>query len=73
MAELMRACRDLPGVEHVHARWGEGSLKAVLFMRAASPSLAEQRASAAVAGVLPRSGRMQATLSWVSLDPPAVT
>ena len=73
---LVRALRDLPDVEHVRLRRratsGRGSLTAVLFVRAGSAPLAEHRASAGIAGVLPRSGRVQVTVSrfGVGLAPP---
>jgi hypothetical protein len=64
---LVGALRDLPDVEHVRVRGGEpsgpGPLTAVLFLRAGSAALAEQRACAGIAGVLPRSGRVQVTVS----------
>ena len=72
----MRALRDLPDVEHVRVRCGEtsrpGSVTAVLFVRAGSAPLAEHRACAGIAGVLPRSGRVQVTVSrfGVGLAPP---
>ena len=73
---LVRALRDLPDVEHVwlrrRATSGRGSLTAVLFVRAGSAPLAEHRACAGIAGVLPRSGRVQVTVSrfGVGLAPP---
>jgi hypothetical protein len=73
---LVRALRDLPDVEHVRLRRratsGRGSLTAVLFVRAGSAPLAEHRACAGIAGVLPRSGRVQVTVSrfGVGLAPP---
>jgi hypothetical protein len=78
-AELLRlveALRDLPDVEHVRVRCGETlrpeSVTAVLFVRAGSAALAEHRACAEIAGVLPRSGRVQVTVSrfGVGLEPP---
>jgi hypothetical protein len=73
---LVRALRDLPDVEHVRVRCGAppgpGSVTAVLFVRAGSAPLAEHRACAGIAGVLPRSGRVQVTVSrfGVGLAPP---
>ena len=73
---LVRALRDLPEVEHVRVRWGATSapvsVTAVLFVRVGSAPLAEHRASAGIAGVLPRSGRVQVTVSrfGVGLAPP---
>ena len=73
---LVRALRDLPDVEHVRVRCGATSgpvsVTAVLFVRAGSAALAEHRASAGIAGVLPRSGRVQVTVSrfGVGLAPP---
>ena len=71
---LLRALRDLPDVEHVRVRCGapSGSVAAVLFVRAGSAPLAEHRACAGIAGVLPRSGRVQVTVSrfGVGLTPP---
>ena len=71
--ELVRALQDLPDVEHVRVRGGEasrpGSLSAVLFVRAGSAPLAEQRACAEIAGLLPRSGRVQVTVSRFGIGP----
>ena len=64
---LLRTLQDLPDVEHVRVRWGAtsgpGSVTAVLFVRGGSAPLAEHRACAGIAGVLPRSGRVQVTVS----------
>lgn len=62
---LLGALQDLPDVEHVRVRCGatSGSVAAVLFVRAGSAPLAEHRACAGIAGVLPRSGRVQVTVS----------
>ncbi len=69
---LVRALRDLPDVEHVRVRCGATSgpvsVTAVLFVRAGSAPLAEHRASAGIAGVLPRSGRVQVTVSRFGVD-----
>ena len=60
---VLRALGNLPDVEHVRVAWGPGSVTAVLFVRAGSAPLAEHRACAGIAGVLPRSGRVQVTVS----------
>ena len=67
---LLRTLQDLPDVEHVRVRCGAtpGSVAAVLFVRAGSAALAEHRACTGIAGVLPRSGRVQVTVSRFGVD-----
>jgi len=69
---LLGTLQDLPDVEHVRVRCGATSgpvsVTVVLFMRAGSAALAEHRASAGIAGVLPRSGRVQVTVSRFGVD-----
>ncbi len=86
MLELLRTLRDLPDVEHVRVRreppsW-PGRVTAVLFLRADCAPLAEHRACAVIVAVLPRSGRVQVTVSRfgvapapprVSVEPPGTT
>jgi hypothetical protein len=73
---LVTALRGLPDVEHLRVRCGQvsgsGSVTAVLFVRAGSAALAEHRACAGIVGVLPRSGRVQVTVSrfGAGLAPP---